>query len=185
MSEIGYHAQCEHTRLANSDVAKRTHGLSPRCREHAAADKVGRVQMLRCVHRDYSGKPSTASVCALTVLGCLHCVLTAALCALGRETMVEELGSGEAQLFDVREPQEAMMGKLKASILVPLSELQEGMPPSSRSGADPSKLTYLHCAAGIRVHPSAQLLEAMGFERVVPLQEGFATLAQLGFELEG
>jgi len=99
------------------------------------------------------------------------------------ETMAEELASGEAQLFDVREPGEAMQAKLKASILVPLSELQDGLPPS-KSVSDPTKLTYLHCAAGIRVHPSAAILESFGYERVVPLQEGFATLANLGFELE-
>lgn len=99
------------------------------------------------------------------------------------ETMAEELVSGEAQLFDVREPQEAMAGKLKASVLVPMSELREGLPPSKQM-ADPTKLTYLHCAAGIRVHPSAEMLQSFGYERVVPLQEGFATLANYGFELE-
>ena len=40
--------------------------------------------------------------------------------------------------------------------------------------------TYFHCAAGIRVHPAADILRSMGFERVVPLQEGFAQLAQSG-----
>lgn len=97
--------------------------------------------------------------------------------------MADELASGEAQLFDVREPREARMGKLKASILVPLSQLQEGKSPSKKS-ADPTKLTYLHCAAGVRVHPSKERLEAFGYERVVALQEGFATLANLGFELD-
>ena len=94
--------------------------------------------------------------------------------------LVEELQSGEAQLFDVREPQEAAAGKLKLSKLVPLSDLQEGMMPPH----DPALLTYLHCAAGVRVHPAAAILQEMGFERVVPMQEGFGTLYQLGFELE-
>ena len=83
-----------------------------------------------------------------------------------------------------REPQEAMQGKLKASVLVPLSELQDGLAPTQKMGADPTKLTYLHCAAGIRVHPSAAMLQSFGYERVVPLQEGFATLASVGFEWE-
>ena len=94
--------------------------------------------------------------------------------------MAEEIGSGEAQLLDVREPQEAAMGKLKASILVPLSALQQGID----DGADPELLTYLHCAAGVRVHPAAHMLEELGYERVVPLAEGFGELAGLGFELE-
>ena len=69
---------------------------------------------------------------------------------------------------------------LKTGKLVPLSELLEGLPPK----ADRSTLTYVHCAAGVRVHRAAPTLEAMGFERVVPLSEGFATLAGLGFEYE-
>ena len=94
------------------------------------------------------------------------------------EDMLEELASGEAQLFDVREPMEAAAGKLKASELVPLSELQQGMPPPMPIPRD--KLTYVHCAAGIRVHYAAPILEKMGFERVVPLQEGYATLRAMG-----
>ena len=96
------------------------------------------------------------------------------------ETMKEELESGEAQLFDVREPQEWASGHLKLAKLVPLSELMEGEVPKY----DRSLLTYVHCAAGVRVHNAAPVLEAMGFERVVPLPEGFATLAGLGFEYE-
>eukprot|EP00966_Prymnesium_polylepis_P019403 447323-Prymnesium_polylepis.1 len=94
------------------------------------------------------------------------------------EDMLEELASGEAQLFDVREPMEAGAGKLKAAQLVPLSELQQGMPPPMPIPRD--KLTYVHCAAGIRVHYAAPILEKMGFERVVPLQEGYATLRAMG-----
>ena len=107
------------------------------------------------------------------------------------ETMAEELESGEAQLFDVREPGEAAMGKLKASTLVPLSALRSaildrnaGVSETVSSAGDKSKLTYLHCGAGIRVHPAAEILPKLGYERVVPLQEGFATLANVGFEWE-
>ena len=67
---------------------------------------------------------------------------------------------------------------LASAELVPLSQLQEGNRPKQ----DTSVLTYVHCAAGVRVHYAAPILEAMGFERVVPLQEGFATLLSLGFE---
>ena len=96
------------------------------------------------------------------------------------EDMKEELASGEAQLFDVREPDEAAAGMLVDAELVPLSGLQQGMKPTQ----DPTKLTYVHCAAGIRVHYAAPILEKLGFERVVPLQEGYAALLQLGFEAE-
>ena len=96
------------------------------------------------------------------------------------EAMKEELESGEAQLFDVREPEEWAAGHLTQAKLVPLSELLEGQVPQYER----TTLTYVHCAAGVRVHRAAPTLEAMGFERVVPLSEGFATLASLGFEYE-
>ena len=94
------------------------------------------------------------------------------------EDLKESLESGEAQLFDVREPGEAEMGMLRDAQLVPLSDLQQGVKPPH----DTSLLTYVHCAAGIRVHYAAPILEQMGYERVVPLQEGFASLVQYGFE---
>ena len=99
--------------------------------------------------------------------------------------MVEELSSGEAQLFDVREPGEAEAGMLRDATLVPLSALQDGRLSASQmesAGIDKTKLTYVHCAAGIRVHYAAPILEAIGFERVVPLQEGYASLVKFGFE---
>ena len=96
------------------------------------------------------------------------------------DEMRDELASGEAQLFDVREPNEFAAGSLVGAELVPLSELQRGVAPPE--GCDKTKLTYVHCAAGVRVHYAAPILESMGFERVVPLQEGFATLAAMGFE---
>lgn len=87
-----------------------------------------------------------------------------------------------AQLFDVREEDEAAAGKLAAAELVPLSQLQQGTPPPMPLSRD--KLTYVHCAAGVRVHYAAPILQLMGFERVVPLQEGFATLRALGLPEE-
>ena len=65
------------------------------------------------------------------------------------------------------------------SLLSCCSELQQGIEPQ---GKDKTKLTYVHCAAGIRVHPASEFLQRMGFERVVPLQEGYASLLQYGFE---
>ena len=95
-------------------------------------------------------------------------------------TMADELSRGEAQLLDVREPHEAVAGKLAVSKLVPLSDLREGRVPHS---CDPKLMTYLHCAAGVRVHPAATLMRSMGYGRVVPLLEGFAALVHMGFEM--
>ncbi|KAL1515347.1 hypothetical protein AB1Y20_001977 [Prymnesium parvum] len=98
------------------------------------------------------------------------------------EEMLEGLASGEAQLLDVREHAEALAGKLQLAQLAPLSELQRGVPPPLPLPRD--KITYIHCAAGIRVHYAAPILQAMGFERVVPLQEGFAALRAMGMKVE-
>lgn len=95
------------------------------------------------------------------------------------EDLKEELATGEAILVDVREPDEMAAGMLADAQPLPLSGLQQGMtPPAS---LDRTKLTYVHCAAGIRVHYAAPILEKLGFERVVPLQEGYASLLQFGF----
>jgi hypothetical protein len=86
------------------------------------------------------------------------------VCALSRGPMPphlielqEDLESGEAQLFDVREPGEFATGALSQATLVPLSELQEGIPPR----ADKTRLTYIHCAAGVRVRYAKPLLECV------------------------
>ena len=75
------------------------------------------------------------------------------------------------------EPGEYAQARLTQALHVPLSELSNGVEPD---GVNKGMTTYLHCAAGIRVHPAADILRSMGFERVVPLQEGFAQLAQSG-----
>ena len=41
---------------------------------------------------------------------------------------------------------------------------------------------YLHCAAGIRVHPAKACLEQLGCDDVVALQEGISELYELGFD---
>ena len=101
------------------------------------------------------------------------------------QQMYEEVCSGEATLFDVREQQEHAAGMLECAEGLPLSMLQDGF-FAGNDALDKfkSKTAYLHCAAGIRVHPAAACLEELGFERVVPLQEGFASLYQLGFPLK-
>ena len=97
----------------------------------------------------------------------------------GLEQVKAQVENGEAQLFDVREPHEFEQAALRLAELVPLSQLQNGVAPPY----DTSKLTYLHCAAGVRVHYAAPILEQMGFEKVVPLNEGFSILATSGFEI--
>ncbi|KAJ1453919.1 Rhodanese-like domain-containing protein [Pelagophyceae sp. CCMP2097] len=87
-----------------------------------------------------------------------------------------DLAAG-AQLLDVREPYEYGAGRLKCASNVPLSELQRGLMPD----VAPETKLYLHCAAGIRVHPAATLLKMLGYDDVTPLREGYAELSSLKF----
>merc|ERR1719453_1031742 len=96
------------------------------------------------------------------------------------QEMVEDVERGDAQLFDVREPQEAAGGMLALAKLVPLSDLQNGIKPIH----DPTLTTYLHCAAGVRVHYAAPILQELGFKSVIPLSEGFGSLAQMGLDVQ-
>ena len=61
-----------------------------------------------------------------------------------------------------------------------LSALQQGACP--KEALDATKRLYLHCAAGIRVHPAKACLEQLGCDDVVALQEGISELYELGFD---
>ena len=71
------------------------------------------------------------------------------------EQVKADVAAGAALLLDVREPPEAL---------------------------DASKCLYLHCAAGLRVHPAKACLKALGFDNVVSLREGIGELYELGFD---
>ena len=96
------------------------------------------------------------------------------------EAAREEIDAGAALLCDVREPGEWASAHLASAIHVPLSGLQSGRCPPEV--LDATKRLYLHCAAGIRVHPANELLRGMGCDDIVPLDEGAGELYQLGFD---
>ncbi len=95
------------------------------------------------------------------------------------KTMLEEVQSGKAQLYDIREEGEWNEGHLKIAKLIPLSTLREYEVPK---GEDSAKKTYLHCRSGQRVQMAAPILEEIGFTEVIPLSEGFQELSDEGFE---
>ena len=97
------------------------------------------------------------------------------------EEMRKELSEGTAQIFDVREEDEWGMEHLKEASFVPLSELREG---KLTGDYNKSKKTYLHCRSGKRVHMAAPILKELGFDNVIPLNEGFDELASMNFPTE-
>ncbi|PCJ58275.1 MAG: hypothetical protein COA79_13535 [Planctomycetota bacterium] len=93
----------------------------------------------------------------------------------------DELSQKKAQIFDVREEDEWDEGHLKEAHFVPLSDLRVGVEPDDKNL---NIKTYLYCRSGQRVHMAKPLLEEMGFENIVALNEGFIELADNGFEVE-
>ena len=96
------------------------------------------------------------------------------------ETVRADVAKGDALLLDVREPHEWAAAHFASATHAPLSALQQGACP--KEALDATKRLYLHCAAGIRVHPAKACLEQLGCDDVVALQEGFSELYELGFD---
>ena len=96
------------------------------------------------------------------------------------ETVKADVAGGDALLLDVREPHEWAAAHFASATHAPLSALQQGACP--KEALDASKRLYLHCAAGIRVHPAKACLEQLGCDDVVALQEGISELYELGFD---
>ena len=93
----------------------------------------------------------------------------------------KEIETGAAQLYDVREQEEWDDGHLSQASLVPLSILRDYELPEGVD-FDKSAKTYIHCRSGNRVQLAAPILEELGFENVIPLDEGFTDLTLEGFE---
>lgn len=96
------------------------------------------------------------------------------------------LSDGTATVLDVREQREWDAGHLKATKLVPLSEIQAGTKDGKVSQAlaeqlPENKIIYLHCRSGGRVLVAAKLLENSGYD-IRPLRLGFDALVREGFE---
>jgi len=91
-----------------------------------------------------------------------------------------EIDAGDALLVDVREAEEWAGAHFASATHAPLSALQRGDAPAAVLDAD--KRLYLHCAAGIRVHPARACLAALGVDDVVPLAEGIGELHGLAFD---
>lgn len=85
---------------------------------------------------------------------------------------------GDALLLDVREPEEWDVYRLDDAKLIPLNTL-----PDNISQLDPKKLTYVFCAHGVRSQYASDYLTRAGFERIVNVNGGLATVFHY-FELD-
>lgn len=74
---------------------------------------------------------------------------------------------GDAQLIDVREPDEVAGGTLPGAVNIPLGQL-----PTRLGELDPHRRVVLLCRSGGRSGQAAEYLAANGFDDVVNLAGG-------------
>ena len=106
---------------------------------------------------------------------------------LGPDAVEAELGSGDAVLVDLREPEELQGGKIPGAVHVPRGMLEFRADPSSPyhlDQLDPSKRVILHCAGGGRSALAATTLKQMGYENVAHLDGGFGAWKEAGKPVE-
>src|SRR5690606_24729136 len=79
--------------------------------------------------------------------------------------------SEDAQLVDVRTPEEYKKGHVKNARLIDWKKREQFEKQTSKK-LDPSKPVYLYCAAGVRSHAAAEFLRNKGFKWVYELDGG-------------
>ncbi|PTX59870.1 rhodanese-related sulfurtransferase [Melghirimyces profundicolus] len=84
---------------------------------------------------------------------------------------------GDAQLVDVREPEEWEVYHLEGARLIPLQTL-----PRALDRLDPKRKIYVFCAHGVRSVHAVNVLYGLGFRNVVHVDGG---LAEVMLHLEG
>ncbi len=96
-------------------------------------------------------------------------------------TVQRGVAEQKAVLVDVREKDEWEDGHLQDARLLPLSNLEKGIPQDELAKFLPQgKVVYLHCAAGGRCVQAASILKKQGYD-VRPLKPGYDALIEAGF----
>ncbi len=118
----------------------------------------------------------------LGVLACFGMFAQAAEHTKDSLAMVKQaLDAGKAIVVDVREPDEWQQGHLQGAKHLPLSALRQGVSAEAiRSLLPAGKTIYIHCAAGGRCLPAADILKKAGIESR-PLRSGYDELLRAGF----
>jgi adenylyltransferase/sulfurtransferase len=84
------------------------------------------------------------------------------------------LSRGEGvQLLDVREPQEAALGAIRGSVLIPLGEL-----PGRLHEVDRTRPVVVYCRSGARSARGVELLRSAGLGRTYNLAGGILAWAR-------
>lgn len=98
------------------------------------------------------------------------------------ETVQQHVATERAVLVDVREVIEWQQGAIAGAVLLPLSELGNGLDREALAERLPAdRIVYTYCAAGVRSCIAADFLAPAGYD-VRPLSPGYRDLVAAGFE---
>ncbi len=95
------------------------------------------------------------------------------------EELKDLIDKGNCQIIDVREVPEYESARLKASILVPLSEFTQKINLINKD-----KPSYYLCGIGKRALKAAEYLESIGYEKLVVIEGGIKSWVQAGYPIE-
>lgn len=90
---------------------------------------------------------------------------------LSPDAFEKAITSEDAQLVDVRTPEEYKKGHVKNARLIDWKKREQFEKQTSKK-LDPAKPVYLYCAAGVRSHAAAEFLRNKGFKWVYELDGG-------------
>jgi thioredoxin 1 len=90
---------------------------------------------------------------------------------LSPEAFEKAIASEDAQLVDVRTPEEYKKGHVKNALLIDWKKKEQFGKIASKK-LDPSRPVYVYCAAGVRSHAAAEFLRKKGFSMVYELDGG-------------
>ena len=98
------------------------------------------------------------------------------------KTVKQKIEEKKAVLVDVREKSETDKGHIAGAILLPISELQNGIDAKAlEKKLSKDKIIYTHCVVGKRSLTAAEILQKSGYE-VRALKAGYKELLEAGFK---
>jgi rhodanese-related sulfurtransferase len=119
---------------------------------------------------------------ALAVCGVFSISLAAEHTKDTLPTVKKNVEDKKALIVDVREQSEWDAGHLDGAVLLPLSELKNGVDKEKLAGKLPKeKIVYTHCKSGGRCVSAAEVLQKLGYD-VRPLKPGYEELLNAGFK---
>ena len=123
----------------------------------------------------YGHDPAAETIDPLSFDYRLFCGLPSETLTVSAAGLATELAlDARLQLIDVREPWEVEIAALPGAVLLPLADLERGVPAE----LDASRPTVVYCHHGIRSQRGLELLQAAGFSSVRHLEGGLDAWAR-------